>query len=135
MVKQVVSNQYLIDDPVELAYLAAHYTYASDAQTISASTGVSYRWRNTLASVDGIYGSGLRAGFANEQHSPGYTQWNAAIGQYFDPWHNQKLLTLRLSVINLFDRSYLLRAATGVGEFAPQYGPRRGLFVELNQQF
>jgi outer membrane receptor protein involved in Fe transport len=42
---------------------------------------------------------------------------------------------LRLSVINLFDRSYLLRAATGVGEFAPQYGPRRGLFVELNQQF
>jgi outer membrane receptor protein involved in Fe transport len=44
-------------------------------------------------------------------------------------------LTLRLSVINLFDRSYLLRAATGVGEFAPQYGPRRGIFAELDQKF
>ncbi len=135
MVKQVVSNQYLIDDPVELAYLASHYTYASDAQTVSASAGAAYRWRNLLASVDGIYGSGLRAGFANELHSPAYTQWNAALGAFFDPWQNQRLLTLRVSAINLFDRSYLLREATGIGEFAPQYGPRRGIFVELTQQF
>jgi outer membrane receptor protein involved in Fe transport len=134
-VKEVVSNQYLIGDPVELAYLATTYTYASDAQTVSASAGTSYRWHGLLTSIDGIYGSGLRAGFANEQHSPGYTQWNAAVVQYFDPWDNQKPLTLRLSVINVLDRSYLLRAATGVGEFAPQYGPRRGLFVGLNQQF
>jgi outer membrane receptor protein involved in Fe transport len=135
MVKEVVSNQYLIGDPVELAYLASRYTYASDAQTVSASAGTSYRWHNTLASVDGFYGSGLRAGFANEQHSPGYTQWNAVLGQNFDPWRNQKLLTLRLSVINLFDRSYVLREATGIGEFAPQYGPRRGWFIGLSQQF
>jgi outer membrane receptor protein involved in Fe transport len=135
MVKEVVSNQYLIGDPVELAYLATNYTYASDAQTISASAGTAYRWHSVLASIDGIYGSGLRAGFANEQHSPGYIQWNGAVARYFDPWHNQKPLTLRLSVINLFDHSYLLRAATGVGEFAPQYGPRRGLFAELTQQF
>jgi hypothetical protein len=135
-VKDVISNQYLIGDPVELAYLADNYTYASDAQTITASTGASYRWHSLFASVDGIYGSGLRAGFANEQHSPGYTQWNGAVARYFYPWHDlEKPLTLRLSVVNLFDRSYLLRAATGVGEFAPQYGPRRGLFVELNQAF
>ena len=135
-VKDVISNQYLIGDPVELAYLADNYTYASDAQTITASTGASYRWHSLFASVDGIYGSGLRAGFANEQHSPGYTQWNGAVARYFYPWHDpQKPLTLRLSVINLFDRSYLLRAATGVGEFAPQYGPRRGLFAALNQAF
>jgi len=135
MVKSVVSNQYLIGDPVELAYLATTYTYASDAQTVSASTGISYRWHNMLASIDGFYGSGLRAGFANEQHSPGYTQWNAAVDRDFFPWGEQKPLTLRLSVINLFDRSYVLREATGIGEFAPQYGPRRGLFVELTQQF
>ena len=120
---------------MELAYLATTYTYASDAQTVTASAGAAYRWHGLLASVDGIYGSGLRAGFANEEHAPGYTQWNAAIGQNFDPWRNQKLLTLRLSAINLFDRSYVLREATGIGEFAPQYGPRRGLFAELNQQF
>jgi outer membrane receptor protein involved in Fe transport len=135
MVKDVVSNQYLIGDPVELAYLATTYTYASDAQTVTASTGASYRWHGLLASIDGFYGSGLRAGFANQQHSPGYVQWNAALGRDFDPWDNSKPLTVRLSVINLFDRSYVLREATGIGEFAPQYGPRRGLFLELTQQF
>jgi len=135
MVKHVISNQYLIGDAVELAYLAGNYTYASDAQTMTASAGISYRWQTMLASLDGIYGSGLRAGFANEQHSPAYTQWNAAIARYFDPWRNGKPLTVRLSAINLFDRSYLLRSATGVGEFAPQYGPRRGVFIGINQAF
>ena len=77
----------------------------------------------------------MRAGFADEQHTPGYTQWNAAVGWECDPWRNQKLLTLRLSAINVFDRSYLLRGASGIGEFAPQYGPRRGIFAEINQQF
>jgi outer membrane receptor protein involved in Fe transport len=134
-VKDVVSNQYLIGDPVELAFLANNWTYSSDAQTITASFGSSYRWNNLLASLDGIYGSGLRAGFANEQHSPGYTQWNAAVSWTFDPWPNQKPLTLRLNVINILDESYLLRAGTGIGEFAPQYGPRRGLFLELTQAF
>jgi outer membrane receptor protein involved in Fe transport len=136
MAKEVISNQYLIGDPVELAYLASRYTPTSDAQTISASVGASYRWREMLASVDGIYGSGLRSGFANLEHTPQYTQWNAAIARNFDPWANaQKPLTLRLSVINLLDRSYLLRSATGVGEFAPQYGPRRGIFAGVTQQF
>jgi outer membrane receptor protein involved in Fe transport len=135
MVKEVVSNQYLIGDPVELAHLASSYTYASDAQTVTASSGASYRWHSMLASIDGFYGSGLRAGFANEQHSPGYTQWNAAVSHDFDPWRNQKPLRLRLSALNLFDHSYVLREASGIGEFAPQYGPRRGLFAELTQEF
>jgi outer membrane receptor protein involved in Fe transport len=135
-VKDVISNQYLIDDPVEFAYIASAYTFASDAQTNTASSGASYRWHDMFVTVDGMYGSGLRAGFANEQHSPDYTQINAGIGRYFDPWHNDaKPLTLRLSAINLFDRVYVLRAATGIGEFAPQYGPRRGLFAEITQRF
>lgn len=135
-VKSVVSHQYLIGDPVEFDYLARNYTYASDAQTITASAGTSYRWRSLFASIDGIYGSGLREGFANEQHTPAYTQWNGAVARYFDPWHDpRKPLTLRLSIINLFDRSYLLRGENGVGEFAPQYGPRRGVFAEVNQAF
>jgi len=32
-----------------------------------------------LASVDSIYSSGLRTGFANLQHVPSYTQLNFAI--------------------------------------------------------
>jgi outer membrane receptor protein involved in Fe transport len=134
-VEDVVSNQFLIGDPVELAFLAKTYTYASDAQTLSASWGASYRWRGLLATLDGFYGSGLRAGFANEQHSPAYTQWNAALAQQFDLWHDRRPMTLRLSVINLFDHSYLLRGASGIGEFAPQFGPRRGVFAEVSQPF
>jgi outer membrane receptor protein involved in Fe transport len=133
--KNVVTNQYLIGDPVELAFLARNYTYASDAQRVSASTGLSYQWQGMQASIDGIYGSGLRTGFANLAHTPDYTQWNAAVARRFYPWAPGKALTLRLSAVNLFDRSYVLRSGDGIGEFAPQYGPRRELFVELTQQF
>jgi len=134
-VEDVVSNEYVIGDPLELAYMSNNYSSSSDAQTISASFGSSYHWHSLLASIDGIYGSGLPEGFANEENSPGYTQWNAALAWSCDPWNDKKSLILRLSAINLFDQSYVLRAATGVGEFAPQYGPRRGLFTELTQEF
>jgi outer membrane receptor protein involved in Fe transport len=141
-VEDVVSNQYVIDGPAylfsppdEFAYLANHYVPSSDAQVVTSSFGTSYRWNNLLISVDGIYGSGLAAGFANLSNEPAYTQFNAALAWSFDPWHNQKQMTLRLSVVNIFDQIYLLRSGTGVGELAPQYGPRRGLFAELSQQF
>jgi outer membrane receptor protein involved in Fe transport len=133
--RDIVSNQYLIDDPVELAYLAHHYTYASDAQTVTASFGASYLWRTLLVSVDGLYGSGLRTGFANETHTPGYVQWNGAISKQFDVWSARKPLTLRLSLVNLFDQGYILRSGDGIGEFAPQYGPRREVFLGLSQAF
>jgi len=41
---------------------------------------------------------------------------------------------LRFTVVNLLDTLYLLRSGTGIGEFAPQYGPRRGFFVTLSQK-
>jgi len=131
--RNVVSNQYLFDDPVEFAYIAGHYHYIDDDQAVSASTGASWRVASTLLSLDGIYGSGLRTGFANQQHVAGYTQWNAAASRQFDLWNADKPLTLRISVANLFDRSYVLRDGGGIGEFAPQYGPRRGYFLTLSQ--
>jgi outer membrane receptor protein involved in Fe transport len=60
---------------------------------------------------------------------------NFAISRDFDVWQNEKPLTLRFNVVNLLDRTYLLRSGTGIGEFAPQYGPRRGFFIGLSQQF
>jgi len=44
-------------------------------------------------------------------------------------------LTLRFDVINVFDKIYQIRSGTGVGVFAPQYGPRRGLYGGLAWQF
>ena len=41
----------------------------------------------------------------------------------------------RLAVINVFDRSYLLRDGSGVGVGAPQYGARRTLYAGLSTSF
>jgi outer membrane receptor protein involved in Fe transport len=133
--KDVVSNQYLFTDPVEFAYLAKHYIYTDDDQSYSASAGASYRWETTLASIDALYGSGLRTDFANLDHVPAYVQVNAAVAHDFQARIARKPLTVRLSVINLLDRSYLLRSGSGIGEFAPQYGPRRGFFIGIAQAF
>jgi len=133
--KDVVTNQYLFTDPAEFAYIAGHYIYTDDDQQTSASAGLSWRWGAAFASLDGIFGSGLRAGFANLDHVPAYTQWNAMTGRDFLPWGAREPLTLRLSVRNLFDRTYLLRSGTGIGEFAPQYGPRRAFYLGLTQVF
>ncbi len=129
----LTSNQYLFDAD-EFAYLSNHYIFTDDAQLITASAGASYRWDKTLASVDFIYGSGLRSGFANLQHVQPYTQINLGLSRDFDIWQNQKPFNVRFSVVNLLDTRYLLRSDDGIGEFAPQYGPRRGLYVTLSQK-
>jgi len=135
----VVSNQYLFTDPVEFAYINNNYHFIDDAQLITASAGASYKWDNTLVSLDGIFGSGLRDGFANLDHVQPYTQFNFAISRDFNIWPNaiwpsDKPLNLRFTVVNLLDTLYLLRSGDGIGEFAPQYGPRRGFFVTLSQK-
>jgi outer membrane receptor protein involved in Fe transport len=44
-------------------------------------------------------------------------------------------LTGRLDVVNVFDESYELRDGSGIGMFAPHYGPRRGLYATLTREF
>ena len=51
--------------PQEMAYIANHYIFLDHTQQYTASGGITYRWRKYLSSMDGTYGSGLRAGFAN----------------------------------------------------------------------
>ncbi|HEY4918841.1 MAG TPA: outer membrane beta-barrel protein, partial [Xanthobacteraceae bacterium] len=41
---------------------------------------------------------------------------------------------VRFDVINVTDDIYLIRSGTGIGVFAPQYGPRRGYFFGLSQK-
>jgi outer membrane receptor protein involved in Fe transport len=81
-----------------------------------------------------IYGSGLRAGFANTDHLPSYTQVNLGIShEYLFPgW--TKPTTVRFDVVNLFDTIYEIRDGSGIGVFAPQFGPRRGFFVGVSQK-
>jgi outer membrane receptor protein involved in Fe transport len=129
----IVSNQFLFAAD-ELAYIAGHYVFTDHAQQLTASAGASYLWNGTRFSASMIYGSGLRSGFANTDHLPAYTQVNLGIShEYLVPgW--TKPTTLRFDVVNLFDSIYEIRDGSGIGVFAPQYGPRRGFFVGISQK-
>ncbi len=132
----IVSNQYLID-PTDLAYIANHYIFTDHSQTVTASAGLTYLWRGTNFSADMIYGSGLRTDAGdvpNGGHVPGYTQVNLGMSHEFTSGL-EKPVTLRFDIINLFDNVYQIRNGEGIGVFAPQYGPRRELFVGLSQKF
>jgi outer membrane receptor protein involved in Fe transport len=130
----VVSNQYLFGAD-ELAYIAGHYVYTDHAQMLSASAGASYLWEGTRYSVSMIYGSGLRSGFANTDHLPGYTQVNLGLSHDFNIVAPNKPTTLRFDVVNVFDSIYQIRDGSGIGVFAPQYGPRRGFYAGISQRF
>ncbi len=129
----VVSNQYLFD-PERLAFIASHYIYTDHSQVLTASAGASYLWNGTRFSASMIYGSGLRSGFANTDHLPSYTQVNAGVSRefLFPGW--TKPTTVRFDVVNLFDKIYAIRDGSGIGVFAPQFGPRRGFFVGISQK-
>ena len=130
----VVSNQYLFES-AELTYIGNHYVYTDHAQSVTASAGASYLWQGTRFSVDMIYGSGLRNGFANTGTMPPYWQVNLGASHDFNWFSATKPTTLRFNVVNLFDSVYQIRDGSGIGVFAPQYGPRRGFFVSLAQKF
>jgi outer membrane receptor for ferrienterochelin and colicins len=135
----------------QIEYTATHYIYLDHDETYSASAGASYLWMGTRAGFDLIYGSGLRGdlplaapftypdgavltSIPNGLHTSGYVQVNLALSHRFEnvatgPYE------VRLDVINLFDEEYQIRNGTGVGVFAPQYGPRRGIFAGLTKEF
>ena len=131
--RQVISNQFLFD-PDEFAYISNHFVKTDHSQTVTASAGASYLFYGTRYNVDAIYGSGLRSGFANTSHVPGYVTINAGLTRDF-AGINGKPLTFRFDVVNLLDRNYVIRDGSGIGVFAPQYGQRRGFFAGLAQRF
>jgi len=128
----IVSNQYLFGAD-ELAYIAAHYVYTDHAQTWTGSVGASYLWGGTRFSADLIYGSGLRSGDFNTNHVPGYAQVNVGASRDFMLPDGERF-SARFAVVNVFDSTYLIRDGSGIGVFAPQYGPRRGFFVGLSKK-
>jgi outer membrane receptor protein involved in Fe transport len=131
---QFVTNQYLVSVD-DYNFALNHFIPTDHSQTLTASSGISYPiWDNTKASADMIYGSGLRSGDHNSAHVPGYTQFNLGLSHEFilPEW---KPFTVRFDAVNLFDHIYELRDGSGIGVFAPQFGPRRGFFVGFSQKF
>ena len=44
-------------------------------------------------------------------------------------------MTVRFDVLNVFDTVYEIRDGSGIGVFAPQFGPRRAFLVGVSQKF
>ncbi|MET3107327.1 outer membrane receptor for ferrienterochelin and colicin [Oxalobacteraceae bacterium GrIS 2.11] len=124
--------------PTELAYIAHHYVFLDHDQAFSVSGGANTKLGEYKLSGDFIYGSGLRNTPANSAPNsaslPQYITFNTNLTR---SWKDSALGTVegRIAVLNIFDRSYLLRDGTGIGVGAPQYGARRTLFVGISTSF
>ncbi|MDE2422663.1 MAG: TonB-dependent receptor [Betaproteobacteria bacterium] len=129
--KNVATGQYNFPAN-ELNYIAQNWVYLDHDQRYTLSGSLKYRGQFLTYALDGLFGSGLRSGFANTQNLPAYATLNGSLSHRFRDYHN---VEARLTVLNLFDRSYLLRDGTGIGVGAPQYGFRRTILMTMSYPF
>jgi outer membrane receptor protein involved in Fe transport len=139
--KDITSSQFSFS-PDDLAYIRNHYIYLDHDQTYTGSAGISYSFRNGVLAGsklggDMLYGSGLRTDLTlldgsdipNGAHLKGYAQFNLTASHKFD----RPGIEIRLDVTNVADHKYEIRDGNGIGVGAPEYGPRRGVFVGITK--
>ncbi|MFT3975905.1 MAG: TonB-dependent receptor [Sphingomonas bacterium] len=141
--RDIVSSQFSFAQD-DLDYIANHYIFLDHDQTYTGSAGLTYTVHHgplAQTSLGGsmIYGSGLRTDLAladgsvipNGGKLSPYAQFNLTASHHFaGPG-----IDVRIDVINLLDHKYEIRDGGGVGVGAPEYGPRRGVFVGLTESF
>ena len=141
--RRISSSQYFFA-PDTLAYVNNHYIFTDHSEQWSGSGGGSVTMRNSAGTLvptfDILCGDGLRRAdtsgiVPNGGKLPHYFTIDAGIAQNFTKTGPLKGLTVRVDVINLFDKSYLIRDGSGVGIGAPQYGQRRGVFAGVSKKF
>ncbi|RAO74792.1 TonB-dependent receptor [Dyella jiangningensis] len=137
MGKQVMTGQYNFGED-ELAYINDNWIHLDHDQKLSSSGGITYSFTDTTrVGADYLFGSGLRKeapGVPNGASLPYYFQLNLNVAHDFNVGSFGKVKT-QLALINAFDRTYELRDGTGVGVGAPQFGPRRGVYLTLQKDF
>jgi outer membrane receptor for ferrienterochelin and colicin len=129
----VSSLQFLFDRD-EFNYIRKNWVFLDHDQRFTGSAGVSYTWKDWRAAIDGIYGNGLRRGFANTQKNPPYETFNLSLSRRVQ-LTEKTALKIRFDVVNLFDKIYELRDGSGIGVGAPQFGQRRGFYGTVAYDF
>jgi len=133
---RVVSQQFNFS-PDDLAFIANNYIYTDHNQWITASGGIAYTWEGTQFSGNFVYGSGLRQDNVvapNGGTVRPYVQVNLGVSHRFEHAAGGPI-DLSLNLSNLFDKVYQIRSGSGIGVFAPQFGPRRALFGAIRKAF
>lgn len=124
-------------DPDALAYTYDNWIHLDHDQKLTSSGGVNYAFsEGSKVGLNYLFGSGLRTDtdtVPNGASLPSYFQLNASVGHDFDV--NTHPLHVQLAAVNVLNRSYQLRDGGGIGVFAPQWAPRRGVYVSLQQDF
>jgi hypothetical protein len=123
--------------PQQIAYVSNNYIYTDHSQFYTASSGVSYNWQGTHLNADLIYGTGLRENSGDIPNGgvvAPYLQLNLGVSRRFDHVFGGPF-EVNAAIINVTDRIYEIRSGTGVGVFAPQYGPRRSLYAGIRKFF
>ena len=143
--KDITSAQFNFD-PDDLAYIRSRWIHLDHDQRWTASAGASYTffshgWHPLLLSSSMVYGSGLRADGAtvpNGVSLPQYVTFNFSAVQTLKNLFGYRFAgntQIRLDVLNLFDKTYMLRDGSGIGVGAPQYGLRRTILTGISQNF
>lgn len=133
---RVITSQYnfAADD---LAYVADHWIFLDHDQAYSSSGGISYALdEGTRVGADYLFGSGLRkdGSVPNGASLPAYFQLNLSLSHDFQ-FESTGTLHTQLALINALDRTYQIRDGSGIGVGAPQFGPRRGVYLTVQKDF
>jgi hypothetical protein len=121
-------------EPAELAFINQKGLLLDHQPKLGGSAGATYEFKPWTFSIDAIYSSGLRAGFADTMPLPNVFQLNAAVQRTFDVPGVGKVID-RLTITNLLDRVNLIRPAEGIGIFQSAYGPRFTIIDSLTVPF
>jgi len=110
-VRGVATGQYNFPPLGQLEYIDNHYIILDHTPLLGISGGMAYQWRDYKFMIDALYSSGLRGGFANNDQLPVVWQVNLGAVRKFElPGLGE--LENRITLINIFDRTNLIRPAT-----------------------
>ena len=129
----VSSSQFLFDRD-EFNFIRKNWVFLDHDQRFTGSVGVSYTWKDWRTGIDGLYGNGLRQGFANTQKLSPYETFNVNLSRRIQITE-KTALKIRFDVVNLLDKVYELRSGSGIGVGAPQFGQRRGFYGTVAYEF
>ena len=129
-----VSSAQFLFDPDEFAYIKKNWVFLDHDQRFTGSAGVSYTWNDWRLAIDGLYGNGLRRGFANTQKNHPYETFNVSLSRRIKITA-KTALNIRFDVVNILDKIYELRDGSGIGVGAPQFGQRRGFYGTVAYDF
>jgi len=129
-----VSSAQFLFDPAELAFINRHWVFLDHDQRFTGSAGVAYTWNDWKTAIDGLYGNGLRRGFANTMKNHPYEIFNVSLQRRIKITEKTSV-AVRFDVVNLFDKIYELRDGSGIGVGAPQFGQRRGFYGTVAYDF